>query len=201
MSKVLSLRIHFEQLTACLTGVLTVWLLVGGCAAYAMGSYTDNTLSAIGGVLGDGDSVILEPEKWIGKRLPLLPYIDIDEQVARGRCAIVFYHATCPECKHWIDSYYRCPTWIEGDAHAGRVAFVQMPPYHGAIADYRSCDLSNELRGRLSNKARWFLACPIAIELADGVVSRVIRTESDFVDFVLCSGNEISSVWRYCGQD
>jgi hypothetical protein len=41
------------------------------------------SLSDTGTLLADGRIVLLEPEKWLGKRLPLLPYIDIGAQLSR----------------------------------------------------------------------------------------------------------------------
>jgi hypothetical protein len=53
-----------------------------------MGSYyTETTLSDAGEIIGDGKIVVLEPEKWIGKRFPLLDYIDIGDRLKEGKVA------------------------------------------------------------------------------------------------------------------
>ena len=65
--------------------VLFAWLAVGLPAGYAMGRYTDTTLSDAGTVIGDGKIVVLEPEKWIGRHFPLLRYIDFGDRLKVGR--------------------------------------------------------------------------------------------------------------------
>ncbi|MCX7428846.1 MAG: hypothetical protein NTW96_24875 [Planctomycetia bacterium] len=54
------------------TAVTLAWLSIGFPAAVAMGKYQPTLLAEDGVILGDGNLVILEPEKWIGKRFPLL---------------------------------------------------------------------------------------------------------------------------------
>ena len=87
--------------TACVrvVGVLAAWLVVGLPAAYAMTSYTPTTLSDAGDVIGDGKVVVLEPEKWIGKRFPLLDYIDIGDRLKQGKWLVLLYHHDCPKCQ------------------------------------------------------------------------------------------------------
>ena len=52
--------------------VAVIWAFVGGPVGYAMASFQPTTLSDAGSIIGGGNVVVLEPEKWVGKRIPLL---------------------------------------------------------------------------------------------------------------------------------
>lgn len=80
-------------------GVAAVWLLVGIPAAIAMGRYTNTTLSDLGEIVGKGDVVVLDPPKWLGKKYPLLGYIDIGAELKQGRWLVMLYHHDCPKCQ------------------------------------------------------------------------------------------------------
>jgi len=41
---------------------------------------------------------VLEPETWVGKKLPILQHIDIGEKLSRGNWLILLYHHDCPDC-------------------------------------------------------------------------------------------------------
>ena len=66
-----------------MVGVLVAWLVADLPAACAMTNYTPTTPSDAGDVIGGGKVVVLEPAKWIGKRFPLLDYIDIGDTLVR----------------------------------------------------------------------------------------------------------------------
>ena len=53
---------NIRQVLTRAVAVLVIWLSVGVPAAYAMGSYTDTTLSDAGEVIGNGKIVVLRPE-------------------------------------------------------------------------------------------------------------------------------------------
>lgn len=54
-----------------------------------------------------GDSVVvvvvLYPQDWIGKRLPLLEYIDAPKDVSQGNWTLIFYKADCSKCEKHFD--------------------------------------------------------------------------------------------------
>lgn len=61
-----------------------LWILTAVPSAAAMTSYRADTLNAVGEILGQGRFVVLEPERWDGKRFPLLDHIEIDADLSRG---------------------------------------------------------------------------------------------------------------------
>ena len=109
--------------------MLTVWLLVGLPAAYAMGNYTDTALSDAGKILGDGKIVVLEPEKWIDKPLPLLDYIDIGDRLKEGKWIVVFYYHNCAKCHAMLPQYRRLSRDLTENGEAMHLALIEAPPY------------------------------------------------------------------------
>ena len=52
----------------------------------------------------------LEPEKWVGKRFPLLRYLKIDADLSQGEWTIMFHRHDCSECRRAVPKYVRaCP--------------------------------------------------------------------------------------------
>jgi hypothetical protein len=47
--------------------------------------------------------VVLYPQDWIGKRLPLLEYIDAPKDVSQGNWTLIFYKADCSKCEKHFD--------------------------------------------------------------------------------------------------
>ena len=94
--------VNLRQLPVQVAVVFAFWLVVGLPAGYAMGSYTPPTLSDTGVFIGDSKIVVLEPEMWIGKRFPLLDYIDIGGKLKDGNWLVLLYHYDCPKCREAI---------------------------------------------------------------------------------------------------
>lgn len=142
--------------TQCLTGavvalsVLSTALLV---------RYADSrTASADGLLTKAGDLVILEPEKWIGKPLPIAEFIDHD--LSRGDWIVLLHRHDCPDCEEAVPHYERL-------AIARQVALVEVPPYgepQAAASGAAHC-------GRLNADREWFVQTPVEIQLTDGVVT------------------------------
>ena len=85
-----------------LATMLAVWLLLGLPTAFAMRDYSTAALSDAGEVIGDGNVVVLQPEKWTGKRFPLLAHIDVGERLKNGRWLVFLYNPDCASCQAMI---------------------------------------------------------------------------------------------------
>lgn len=165
-------------------GVVAVWLTAGIPLGLAMGSYTPGTLADSGHVLGQSGLVVLEPETWVGKRLPLLAHVDIGDQLAQGEWIVLLYHHDCPSCRDVIARYAQPPNGppidethsrpAERAADSGRprVALVEVPK-HGTVPEQVGFDASCCLMGRLSQTREWFVTTPVELLLEGGVVKRV----------------------------
>jgi len=162
------LGVDRRRLSIRLFCVLGLSLVLGGPAAYAMGSNTRTTLSDAGSVFGDGRTVVLEPEKWVGKRFPLLAYIDIGERLKKGSWLIVLYHSDCPVCAQLIENL---PREVARKNDDRRVALIELPPY-GQTADEGALSEAGVVVGRLTNALDWFVTTPAQAHLENG---RVIK--------------------------
>ncbi len=142
---------------------VALWLLLSLPAAYAMGSYTDTTLSDAGEIVGDGKTVVLEPEKWVGKRFPLLDYIDIGNKLSEGSWIVVLHRQGCPRCRELLD-YFQQNRKQFGIGQGISMAIVEM----STSSQTPSSDWHEV--GAIRGDYLWFLANPIALHLRDGVV-------------------------------
>ena len=73
--------------------------LVAIPAMATLATVSPKLLTADGLAGGDRGAIRLEPNQWVGKRLPLTPYIDGDPGVARGEWQIVLWHPGCGHCQ------------------------------------------------------------------------------------------------------
>ncbi len=156
--------------------VLLVWLIVAVPAGYAMTRYCAAGLDNEGRVIGKGRVVLLEPKTWVGKRFPLWQYIDIGEQLSRGKWVVVLYRHDCPRCQEIIPRLDELARRRVFPREQGRLAFVEMAPYEtGAGMIARGCTAA---RGRLEDVRDWFAETPFAVVLREGVVAEVPSWES-----------------------
>ena len=124
----------------------------------------------------NGRIVILEPHQWLYHRLPVLKHIvsqrrnrPMGRQLATGNWVIMFYHASCDECRRTIPVYEQL---AQREMLAGKtphVAFVRVPS--GSGVSTRGLFHSNiALHGTLDATHDWFATTPIAVQLRSGRV-------------------------------
>lgn len=164
------------------------WLSVGAPAAWAMGAYQPALLGEDGVILGDDNLVILEPEKWTGKRFPLLPYIEdvpgqrkagerpLRERLAEGKWIVVLYHHDCSECQEAIPIYEALARRTMTISGGLRVALIEMPPYAADWLQLVSPEM-HSLLGRLSNTKDWFTMTPLVVIVTENEVTNVADQE------------------------
>lgn len=150
--------------------VLGVWLVVGLSAGWQMARFEAVTVSDEGDFLGYGEIVLLEPEKWVGKRFPLIPHIDIGDRLAEGGWVVLLYHHDCPQCREVLPEYEHM---AQGDSGEG-VALIEVPPF----GTYGSVSHGLAQRGRLQETKDWFVQTPTELRLDGGVVTSVKGAES-----------------------
>lgn len=144
--------------------VFCVWLAVGLPTAYAMGNRVDATLSDAGEIVGDGNVVVLEPEKWIGKRFPLLDYIDVGNRLKEGKWLVLLYHHDCPKCQKAITELAK-KAQVSG---VTRLALIEMPPY--AKESEIPETLPTFVDGHLKPVKEWFAETPVVATLLEATV-------------------------------
>jgi hypothetical protein len=125
-------KILCEELTALrhksrIIAVIVIWLVTAIPITLAMFSIQENNIADIGTefVGADGKkTILLKPEKWIGKEFPLLPYIEpteTREKLKTGKWMVVLYHHDCPRCHKAISELIEKKT--------ENLLCVEMPPY------------------------------------------------------------------------
>jgi hypothetical protein len=156
------------RVRARLAAVLALFLALGIPAGWTMSAYQAAALADSGDLIGSGKSVVLEPENWVGKPLPLLRYIDLGNQLTSGRWVVVLYRHDCPHCQRTVP---QCAAHArELAARTGtRVALVEMPPYAESPA-WLGDGISTCVLGRLSDSRLWFVRTPVILTVEDGVV-------------------------------
>ena len=132
--------------------VVVVWMLIGIPAAYAMATYTPLLLTDAGTIVGNGKLVVLKPESWIGKRCPLLPFINdvpdlscaavasVRDKLTEGKWLIVLYHHDCPKCKRALPKYEELARQSCINSMGPRVLLVEMPPYRSSFDEANLCE-------------------------------------------------------------
>jgi hypothetical protein len=126
-------------------------------------------------VTGQGRLVVLEPEKWVGKRFPLLSHIDSPEPLDAGQWVILLYHHDCPACQELVPRFPQFARRL-GNGDERRIALVEMPSYAEA-QHLRTPPRSPYVRARLRNSHDWFAETPVAINVWDGRVAHVYSTQ------------------------
>lgn len=107
-----------------------------------------------------GDIVVLEPETWIGKPLPIVDAVDLD--LSQGRWIVLLHRHDCSDCREAIPRY-------EELAFDQAVALIEVPPF----GESEKVSHGWAIRGQLSNNHEWFVPTPVEIQLQDGVVVAV----------------------------
>lgn len=132
------------------------------------------TVVASGGNLASaGGLVILEPELWIGRALPILDEIDVGHELARGDWVLLLYHHDCPQCQEALPRYLSLAEQMEVEHQRRRIAVVETPPF---AAEGLQTSSTAALKGRLSDHREWFVQTPVEITLKDGNVTHVRHT-------------------------
>ncbi len=123
--------------------------------------YCDHRMASAEGLLKlAGDLVVLEPDQWIGKPLPIARFINLD--LSNGKWIVLLHRHDCPICQEEVPRYEQLGRQVF-DRH---VALVEVPPYGNFDAS-----VSNVCHhARLKDDYEWFVQTPVEIQLQDGIV-------------------------------
>ena len=130
----------------------------------------------------NGKLFILEPHKWLGHRLPVLKDIvalgnerALGRQLAAGQWIVMFYHASCDECRQTIPFYEALAQReaMSPGAPGTHIAFIRVPSDPPTAAPPGLFHSRLALRGTLDASHQWFATTPIVVELRNGIVNRV----------------------------
>jgi len=126
---------------------------------------------------------VLEPDTWLGKKLPIFEAISIGDRLEKGNWVILFYHHDCPDCKKIIPEYERMTWNFLINKSPVQIAFIEVPPYGPTeISEDTTC-----VAGRLTNAREWFVSTPTVVLMVDGIVKTVWEKETPDLDTILGS--------------
>lgn len=154
-----------------LASVLVAWLCAGMSSGVVMASYQSTRDDDVGQILGDGRTVLLEPDTWVGKRFPLLDWIEIDASLDRGRWFVVLHRPGCAKCKELLRQFGE----LDGTDRlkgAQRLALVSVEGVHRDAVSATPKGASF-FAGVLNRRFEWFLSTPTRIVLEQGNVVAV----------------------------
>lgn len=120
--------------------------------------------------------VVLKPETWLGKRLPLYRYIDHGEELTKGQWLLVLYSNTCPECASAMPRLERLGSELMFQPGLPQLVFIEMTPYApaGTAGDEV---LTTAPIVRLAGSQQWIAQTPAMIAVDDGRVVAAFNRE------------------------
>jgi len=128
-------------------------------------------------------------ENWITEpaqqnQWSLLEDIDIKEQIQSGSWVVLMYHYDCPDCAKAIPEYEEMHKSLKGNDNAINFAFIEMPPYGNENQQLIGRD-NDVVRGKLSDKKKWFYQTPVVVVLNDGQVLKAWEGKAPGLDELL----------------
>jgi hypothetical protein len=166
-----------------LGAVIGLGLAVGVPAGVAMGSFRPATVTGQGDFVGGTRFVILEPQKWVGGRFPLLEHIDIGERLSKGNWIVMLHRHDCHDCAEAVPRYRRMSRTLQDTGL--KVALVEIPPngrFHHQLAGTNGGSL---VHGKLNSHKEWFVTTPAVALLADGQVAAAWEAKAPELDALL----------------
>jgi hypothetical protein len=123
----------------------------------------------VGTRLTGANGVVLNPDQWLGKRLPILGDVDCSDELSRGDWKVVVYHHDCPRCQEVIAASL-ASVRVSTESRSSRVMFLELPPFGGSPLD----DLPSEniRHCRMARHAHewWYIATPLEVQVSAGTV-------------------------------
>jgi hypothetical protein len=157
-----------HPLRSVAVGGMGVLLAISG--AVAMSGSRPAVLTENGAIVGNGGTVVLEPEAWIGKRFPLLTHIDVGAELASGEWLVILYRRDCHSCLQVMAKYEQLAREEARDGKAPRIALVEVPQ-DGQTNTVFATDESACKLGYLKGERRWYVATPVLLQVENGRVT------------------------------
>ena len=115
---------------------------------------------------GYGGIAFLEPDKWLEKELPLLPWLENSEQLREGRWTVFLLISQCELC-------HKVLATMPENLKDTRIAIVEFPPYPESTTEVSTAAVYFQVDAHRN----WFVTAPVRLEIFDGIVTSVTNRE------------------------
>ena len=146
-----------------------IWLVLAVPVTYAMISVEKNDLAELGTEFFGADgkkTILLDPERWVEKPFPLLPFIEppeVREKLKTGEWTVVLYHNDCPKCQEVIDDLI--------EKKMENLVCVEVSASNDSTSvNSTAIDISN---GYISDINSWLINTPVIIRTTTLSLERV----------------------------
>jgi len=120
----------------------------------------------------EGKLVILEPENWLGKPVPILRAIESSQNLdlANGEWVLVFYQPNCHECHKFLEEVAERLSGYLPPGHLGRRIVIIEVARRGSVQSQGEpfLGLEGAAHGWMKAKTDWFMQTPIAVRIING---------------------------------
>jgi len=158
---ILPVRLHFPVVA------LVVLCFVGPYLLVASGPDRRIT-TALNVESGEfGETIILDVENWVGRRLPILKYLDGAERLEQGWWTVVLHQQDCEVCERFLRQ-----TAAEAKDRQPPLALVEVVAV-GRVAVGPPAGVKGALHTSLTGWRRWVVQTPTIVELDNGNVTKV----------------------------
>lgn len=147
-----------------------VWV-VGIAAVHFWWSARNGGMEELGVWAGE-KRVLLQPERWVGQPLPLLPYLLWGgENLRRGRWLVVLMNPECSRCWRELGTYGE-----RAQEEEVRLAVVWLADW-SKMSGFPVKDKGDMVWTMLRPEVRWMASTPVAFYLQEGRVERLLGRE------------------------
>jgi uncharacterized membrane protein YphA (DoxX/SURF4 family) len=142
--------------------VVLLWIILTCPIIWFCSSFKTATIGATGELEFASKNITLEPDKWIGFKFPLLPFLDkvTVDQLTTGQKKVVLLRFDCEDCK----------VLVEGILDKEQYIFITIPSEKNNVDKFTVPKYSI-----LSDRYEWWVGTPFVFTLDDGIVKKVSR--------------------------
>jgi hypothetical protein len=129
-----------------------------------------------------GSIVVLHPEDWIGRRLPLLGAIEIDADLGHGDWVVFVSSPGCARCDAVPMTVRGLRDALDSIEDSTQIAIVQIPPHRAPRGVHQQLPSA---QGALNDDLIWIAEAPITLRLCNSVVTGTWSGELPSIDRIL----------------
>jgi len=168
-------------------GVQFVLFLLGSLGLLGALRLAPVALAEQSDVPNDGAAVFLQPEKWVGRRFPLLAQVERGDDLGTGRRTLLLYRDDCRDCRELLAQLRAQARGGASNAlrDGSTLCLIEVPAGRllPAVSDPGQA-LPHPPR-RLRCGRVWFVKTPVAIRLHDGQTAAVSYDSQEILRWAL----------------